>query len=73
MLRTGFTNYRERGQAKNMNLSLNNEITNNLLKSHGVTSLDNAANAANTMGSMGPLRKANELGFKVMGLQWLTG
>ena len=73
MLRTGFTNYRERGQAKNMNLALNNEITNNLLKSHGVTSLDNAANAANTMGSMGPLRKANELGFKVMGLQWLTG
>jgi len=69
-LRTGMTNYREKGIGINLNQKLNNEITQSLLKSHAVY---DATIAANTMGKMGPLRKANEWGFKWMGLQWLTG
>ena len=34
---------------------------------------DDITKAANVMGKMGVIRKANEWGFKVMGLQWLTG
>ena len=73
-LKTGFTNSREKGLAKNLNLSLGKEIQNSLLKSSGVgQKFDDATQAANVMGDMGILRKANEIGFKFMGLQWLTG
>jgi len=34
---------------------------------------DDATQAANVMGKMGTLRKVNEVGFKILGLQWLTG
>ena len=88
-LRTGFTAKRETGIAKNLNLNLGNEIKDSLIKTGSKTKkLSNAKNvmgeeavlkfedgtqAANVMGKMGTLRKANEFGFKIMGLQWLTG
>ena len=46
-------------------------LANTLLKT--LTPLDNATLAANAMGNSSKLRKANELGFKWLGLQWLTG
>jgi hypothetical protein len=88
-LRTGFTNRRETGAAKNLNQNLDNEIRGWLLKTgskinkksnartvmgeEAVLKFDDATQAANVMGKMGPLRKVNEWGFKIMGLQWLTG
>jgi len=88
-LRTGFTNRRETGVAKNLNQNLDNEIRGWLLKTgskinkksnartvmgeEAVLKFDDATQAANVMGKMGPLRKVNEWGFKIMGLQWLTG
>ncbi len=88
-LRTGFTNRRETGVAKNLNQNLDNEIRGWLLKTgskinkksnartvmgeEAVLKFDDATQAANVMGKMGPLRKVNEVGFKIMGLQWLTG
>ena len=38
-----------------------------------VLKFDDATQAANVMGKMGKLRKVNEIGFQVLGLQWLTG
>ena len=78
-IRTCFTNKREKGIARDLLLDLdkklNNEISNSLLKSSGVAqgAMDDATRAANTMGKMGVNRKLNEIGFKIMGLQWLTG
>ena len=91
-VRTGFTNRRETGVAKNLNQNLENEIRSWLLKTgsktkdklnrsnlsstlgdEAVLKFDDATQAANVMGKMGPLRKVNEVGFKIMGLQWLTG
>ena len=88
-LRTGFTQSRETGVAKNMNLNLSNEIrgwlqktgskidkkstARNVMGEEAVLKFDDATQAANVMGKMGPLRKVNEWGFKIMGLQWLTG
>ena len=88
-LRTGLTNARETGVAKNLNQNLGNEIRGWLLnlgskvknKSNSVAVMgdeavlkfDDATQAANVMGKMGPLRMINEWGFKIMGLQWLTG
>ncbi len=88
-LRTGFTQSRETGVAKNLNLNLSDEIRGWLQKTgskidkkstartvmgeEAVLKFDDATQAANVMGEMGPLRKVNEWGFKIMGLQWLTG
>ena len=88
-LRTGFTQSRETGVAKNLNLNLSDEIRGWLQKTgskidkkstartvmgeEAVLKFDDATQAANVMGKMGPLRKVNEWGFKIMGLQWLTG
>lgn len=88
-LKTGLTNARETGVAKNLNQNLGNEIRGWLLKlgsktkdksnsvavmgDEAVLKFDDATQAANVMGKMGPLRKVNEWGFKIMGLQWLTG
>jgi len=88
-LKTGFTQSRETGVAKNMNLNLSNEIrgwlqktgskidkkstARNVMGEEAVLKFDDATQAANVMGKMGPLRKVNEWGFKIMGLQWLTG
>ena len=88
-LRTGFTAQRETGIAKNLNLNLENEIKDFLIKTgsktkklsnaknvmgeEAVLKFDDGTQAANVMGKMGTLRKVNEFGFKIMGLQWLTG
>ena len=78
-VRTGFTNKRETGIAKDLLLDLdkklNNEISNSLLKSSGVAqgAMDDATKAVNVMGKMGVNRKLNELAFKGLGLTWLTG
>jgi hypothetical protein len=88
-LRTGLTNRRETGIGKNLNQNLDNEIRGWLLKGgskidkkstaravmgeEAVLKFDDATQAANVMDKMGPLRKVNEFGFKIMGLQWLTG
>ena len=61
----------ESGLAKNLGYAQSKEIEQSLLKT--LTPLDDATNAAKVMGTSGIVRKANELGFKVMGLQWLTG
>jgi len=73
-MRTGFTNKRESGVAKNMNLYLSREIKDGLLQATGTgQQFDDATKAANVMGKMGVVRAANEFGFKYLGLQWLTG
>ena len=70
-LSTSITARGETGLAKNMGYAQSKEIQNSLLKT--LTPLDDATNAANIMGASSTVRKANELGFKFMGLQWLTG
>ena len=74
----------ETGLAKNLGYAQGKEIQQSLLKT--LTPLDDATNAANIMGTVAkttgekikqgfknPVRSANELGFKIMGLHWLTG
>jgi len=68
---TALTAKGESGIAKNLGLAQSKEIQQSLLKT--ITPLDDATNAAKVMGTAGTVRKLNELGFKVMGLQWLTG
>ena len=79
---TALTAARETGLAKNLGLAQRKEINQALLKT--LTPLDDASSAANIMGAIPrsrgealkkniSLRGANELGFKVLGLQWLTG
>jgi hypothetical protein len=68
---TALTARGESGIAKNLGLAQSKEIQQSLLKT--ITPLDDATNAAQVMGTVGTVRKLNELGFKVMGLQWLTG
>jgi len=69
--RTAVTAKGETGLAKNLGYAQSKELEQTLLKT--LTPLDDATNAAKVMGTSGVVRKANELGFKVMGLQWLTG
>jgi GH24 family phage-related lysozyme (muramidase) len=68
---TAITAKGESGLAKNLGYAQSKEIQQSLLKT--ITPLDDATNAAQVMGASGTVRKLNELGFKVMGLQWLTG
>ena len=69
--RTAVTAKGETGLAKNLGYAQGKEIQQSLLKT--LTPLDDATNAAQVMSTSGVVRKANELGFKIMGLQWLTG
>ena len=69
--RTSISLKGQSGLAKKMGFALDKETEQSLLRT--LTPLDDATNTANVMGSSGVVRKANELGFKVMGLQWLTG
>ena len=80
--RTAIQAKNESGIAKNMGLAQGKEIQQALLKT--LSPLDDATNAANIMGAVPrttgdkvkknlTLRGANEIGFKYMGLQWLTG
>ena len=71
LFRTAVTAKGETGLAKNLGYAQGKEIQQSLLKT--LTPLDDATNAAQVMSTSGVVRKANELGFKVMGLQWLTG
>jgi hypothetical protein len=68
---TALTARGESGIAKNLGLAQSKEIQQSLLRT--LTPLDDATNAAQVMGTVGTVRKLNELGFKAMGLQWLTG
>ena len=68
---TALTSKGESGLAKNLGYAQSKEIQQSLLKT--ITPLDDATNAAQVMGASGTVRKLNELGFKAMGLQWLTG
>ncbi len=52
---------------------LNRSKLSSTLGDEAVLKFDDATQAANVMGEMGTLRKVNEFGFKIMGLQWLTG
>ena len=74
----------ESGLAKNLGYAQSKEVEQSLLRT--LTPLDDATNATNVMGAVAkttgqkikqgfknPVRSANELGFKIMGLQWLTG
>jgi SAM-dependent methyltransferase len=74
----------ESGLAKNLGYAQSKEVEQSLLRT--LTPLDDATNATNVMGAVAkttgqkikqgfknPVRSANELGFKLMGLQWLTG
>jgi len=69
--RTAVTAKGETGLAKNLGYAQSKELEQTLLKT--LTPLDDATNAAKVMGTSGVVRKTNELGFKFMGLQWLTG
>jgi len=71
LARTAFTQEGEKGLAKQAGFAQGKEAQQSLLKT--LTPLDDATNAAKVMGSSGVTRKINEVGFKVMGLQWLTG
>ena len=69
--KTGFRAVDETSIANDLGYKQGKVLTNSLLKT--LTPLDNATLAANAMGKETKLRKANEIGFKLLGLQWLTG
>ena len=69
--RTAIKAKNETGVAKNLGYAQSKELEQTLMKT--LTPLDDATNAAKVMGTSGVVRKTNELGFKLMGLQWLTG
>ena len=53
--------------------NLNRSNLTSTMGDEAVLKFDDATQAANVMGKMGKLRKVNEIGFQVLGLQWLTG
>ena len=53
--------------------NLNRSNLTSTMGDEAVLKFDDATQAANVMGKMGTLRKVNEIGFQVLGLQWLTG
>jgi|TARA_E500000318_G_scaffold102184_1_gene106308 hypothetical protein len=59
------------GAAKDFAIASDKAVQQSLLKT--LTPLDDVTNTAKLMGTKGTLRRANEAGFKLMGLQWLTG
>ena len=69
--RTAIKAKNETGVAKNLGYAQSKELEQTLMRT--LTPLDDATNAAKVMGTSGVVRKTNELGFKLMGLQWLTG
>ena len=69
--RTAIKAKNETGVAKNLGYAQSKELEQTLMKT--LTPLDDATNAAKVMGTSGVVRKTNEIGFKLMGLQWLTG
>jgi len=71
LARTTIREKKQFGLAEKMGFAQSKEAEQSLFKT--LTPLDDATNAAKVMGSSGLTRKTNELGFKLMGLQWLTG
>jgi len=72
LARTGFRAKDESSLATQLGYNQGKVLENQLLKT--LTPLDkNPTLAANAMDNPGILRKTNELGFKVLGLQWVTG
>ena len=69
--KTGFRAVDETSIANDLGYKQGKVLANSLLKT--LTPLDNATLAANAMGKESKLRKTNEIGFKLLGLQWLTG
>lgn len=69
--KTGFRAVDETSIANDLGYKQGKVLANSLLKT--LTPLDNATLAANAMGKESTLRKTNEIGFKLLGLQWLTG
>ena len=69
--RTGLRAVDEKGLATNLGYTQAKTLQNYLLKT--LTPLDNATQAKNIMDRTGTLRYINEKGFKILGLQWLTG
>ena len=59
------------GAARDFAIASDKAVQQSLLKT--LSPLDDVTNTAKLMGTKGTLRKANEAGFKFMGLQWLTG
>ena len=70
-IRTGLTVKGEEGIAKELNLSISNEIREGLMKPLGVDS-SNFVNNTNWMGET-ITQKTNNYAFKFLGLEWLTG
>ena len=70
-IRTGLTVKGEEGIAKELNLSISNEIREGLMKPLGVDS-SNFVNNTNWMGET-ITQRANNYAFKFLGLEWLTG
>ena len=69
--KTGFRAVDEASIGGDLGYKQGKLLANTLLKT--LTPLDNATLAANAMGKSTNLRKVNEIGFKWLGLQWLTG
>jgi lysozyme len=69
--RTGLRAVDEKGLATELGYTQGKTLQNYLLKT--ITPLDNATQAKNVMDRTGTLRWINEKGFKILGLQWLTG
>ena len=71
-MQTSRTAKNETGLAKALNYDINNELSKALIRSAGIGEGD-VVNATRWMGIKNPTQAANNLFFKALGLQWLTG
>jgi SAM-dependent methyltransferase len=71
-MQTSRTAKNETGLAKALNYDINNELQKALIRSAGIGEGD-VVNATRWMGIKNPTQTANNLFFKGLGLQWLTG
>ena len=71
-IQTARTAKKETGLAKALNYDINNELQKALIRSAGLNEGD-VVNASRWMGIKNPTQAFNNLFFKGLGLQWLTG
>ena len=71
-MQTSRTAKNETGLAKALNYDINNELSKALIRSAGIGEGD-VVNATRWMGMKNPTQTANNLFFKGLGLEWLTG
>ena len=71
-IQTARTAKKETGLAKALNYDINNELQKALIRSAGIGEGD-VVNASRWMGMKNPTQAFNNLFFKGLGLQWLTG